>query len=264
MELRSNLMSQSKVFRELKKKKKAFGSLECLYPVMVKIPCRSDFRIYMCYSDKNRFVWKDGRKTETGTVAKCLFHFVASHVSQRLNIGCRSKYHGTFAKEANTGFSDVQNQLLIYLVFFLIFLKDSIIFLPTHFPSIKAGENKVEEGIRMKRKAFPLGWRWERNRKANSCWGAAQGQNLCGMCKTLASLSSMCKAQHEKSHPRIYKPQSWLLTKMGLLPVLSFSFPPLPASHFSAFMSASLHSGQIGNFPFFCSTEPGGTLLPKG
>lgn len=54
-----------------------------------------------------------------------------------------------------------------------------------------------------------------------------------------------------------------LLTNIGLFPVLSFSFPLLPASHFSAFMSASLHSGQIGNFPFFCSTVVC-MLLPKG
>ena len=58
------------------------------------------------------------------------------------------------------------------------------------------------------------------------------------------------------------QPHSGLLTSTGLFPILSFSFAPFPASHFSALMSASLHSGQIGNFPFFCSD--GCTLLPKG
>lgn len=50
----------------------------------------------------------------------------------------------------------------------------------------------------------------------------------------------------------------------GLFPILSFSFPALPASHFSAFTSASLHSGQMGNFPFLCSPETGCTLPPIG
>lgn len=65
-----------------------------------------------------------------------------------------------------------------FVSFFLIFLKDSIVFLPTHFPSIKAEENKVGEGIRVKKKAFPLGWRWERNRKANSTLGCSSGAEL--------------------------------------------------------------------------------------
>lgn len=34
-------------------------------------------------------------------------------------------------------------------------------------------------------------------------------------------------------------------------------------SHFSVLMSASFHSGQMGNFPFFCSLKPDCTL-PKG
>jgi len=37
------------------------------------------------------------------------------------------------------------------------------------------------------------------------------------------------------------------LTEIGLFPAFSFSFPTFPESHFSALMSASFHSGQMGN-----------------
>lgn len=93
---------------------------------------------------------------ETGTVAKCLFHFVASHVSQRLNTGCRSKYHGTFAKKANAGFSDVQHQLLTHLIF--SHLSPGLHYISSHPFSPDKGLGKQSGGRDQgEKKSFPFG-----------------------------------------------------------------------------------------------------------
>lgn len=52
------------------------------------------------------------------------------------------------------------------------------------------------------------------------------------------------KAQKTKQNK---KTQATQLTEIGLFPAFSFSFPTFAESHFSALMSASFHSGQMGN-----------------
>lgn len=169
-------------------------------------------------------------------------------VSQRLNIRCQNRYHGTFAKESNPGSLTVQNQLpnlLTDLSFFLVFHEDSIVFPPHPYlppPPFSQDKGLGKQGGRRyqgKRKAFLLEQRLERRRSANSCWqvnptinepGCSSGQNLSSVRETLASLSRTSKPNLKRRccPPAASAPPTYKEGALGGLVLLFSSFACIP------------------------------------